>query len=297
MNMLHTACALLLGAASAGALAETPAANRDMPKVLEGITQASGACRKSEPGYTASSAAEPKPDLSCALPAKGVAPLLRRADTVLIDVRGAAEYQAFHIDGALEASLSDVRNKPYWRGKTVVLVGSGKGERELYAACARLKKSHKGMFVLRGGMPAWLTDGHPVQGQAPAPAQMVRLTAPQFWLEGQQEDNLVLLAKEQAALLPDIAMSRVLPQVSAAAIQHVIGQRRTALGNAALGAVVLAAPVDFSDQQLLELQKELAPVPLLVYTGTRDAYRTQMTIQKEIWLAHERGPKQLGCGQ
>lgn len=285
-----------LALSSAAMAAGQAAANERLPKALDGIARATGECRV-EPGQEAAgSALGVKPDLSCGMPVSGVKAVLQRPDSVLIDVRGARDYEASHIEGALQASLADVRSKPHWRGKTVVLAGSGKAESELYQACATLKKSFKQVVVLRGGMPAWLAAGEPVLGRAPAAAHMMRLSVADFLLESQHGDNLIVLDQQQAALQSDIPFSMVLPDPGAGAIKNLIEQRNRALKSGGPAAVVLATGTAWSDAQVAALHLALAPVPLLVYSDTRNAFRAQQRTHKAVLLAQTRGPKQLGCG-
>lgn len=298
MNAGAAVTLLALAALHASALgADKPAKVQDMPAVLKGIPRATGVCRPETVSVgDLGGVPTAKPDFGCAIPVSAMPAAMQRPETVLIDVRPAAEYGAFHIEGALMASLADLRNKPYWRSKNVILVGTGKAETELYSACAALKQTYKHVQVLRGGMPAWLAAQGPVLGRAPSAQHIVRLSPAEFWLETQQADNLVVLDKQQAALQSDVAFSMVLPDTSAAAIKTVMGQRSRGLKTKDLSSVVLVAGAGFSDQQVASLQNALAPVPLLVYSDSRDAFRAQVKLQKAIWLARTNGPKQLGCG-
>ncbi len=266
---------------------------------LKNIKQATGVCRKDD-GFsngTITSLPGSEPDLKCALPVTEVKSLLSNANTLLVDLRSNAEYQSFHINGALNLNTSDLHSKPYWRKKTVVLIGSGKAERELYSECTRLKQlGYQQVRVLRGGMLLWLASDQPVVGQAPATSQLARLPAAEFWLESQNSDNLVLLSKERSALRSDVSFSVALPQITGEAIKAILERRRKELKNAPLASVVLVAPSIITDEHINQLQKILLPVPLLVYTDTKEALQRQSVLQKSVWLAQARGPKQPGCG-
>ncbi|HEY0065194.1 MAG TPA: rhodanese-like domain-containing protein [Telluria sp.] len=298
-SMRIAGAAVLLLLAAPGQCADTPpkAADDGMPAILKGIAQATGACRVGDGGPALHSAlGGAKPDFGCGVLVATARQVLQRPEAVAIDLRPAGEFEHYHVDGAIQASLSDLTSKPYWRDKTVLLMGNGKSERELYSACATLKKTYKEVLVLRGGVPMWLFSGASVAGRAPAPSALVRLAAPELWLETQNEGTLVVLSKSQSALEADIAFARPLPETSAAAIIEVIDKRRKANKKTPLSAIVLVAEADFSDDKIVALQRSL-PAPLLVYTGGREAYKQQMKTQLAIWLAHSKGPKQLGCGQ
>lgn len=274
-----------------------------IPDALKDVKPATDMCRRDEyasaPAGTSAPVATPdiEPDLSCAIAVSELQPLLGRPATALMDLRPGADHLTFHIDGALNLNTGDLHAKPYWRSKTVVLVGSGKAERELYRECTRLKQSgYSSVRVLRGGMPAWLASGRAVIGQAPSAPQLARLTAAEFWIESQDPENLVVLGIEKKALQNDLSFSTVLPQNSAEAIRAVVERRRKELRNAPLAAAVLAADLGVTDDEVLQLQQSLAPVPLLVYTDTREALVRHAGVQKAIWTAQARGPKQPGCG-
>ncbi|NHZ65970.1 hypothetical protein F1735_27350 [Massilia sp. CCM 8694] len=291
---------LAFACAAAPALAQAPQAS-SLAEGLKSIKRADNACRSDDGGIAggagAARPAEARPDLGCAITADAAQALLQKPGTMLFDLRPDVEYQLFRINGALHVTLSDLRSKPYWRDKTAILAGNGKAERELYSACTQLKQlGYKSVHVLRGGTPVWLAAAQPVLGRAPSASQLQRLAASEFWTEAQNGDNLVVLDKSQSAFLNEIAFSVELNDTTALAIRTVLERRRRAMKTSGVSAVVLAAGANVSDQRLEQMQQALLPIPLLVYTGTRESYVAQVAVQKAVWLAHESGPKQLPCG-
>jgi rhodanese-related sulfurtransferase len=269
-----------------------------MPEALKNFTRASGVCRKEDAPAGEIIAPALRPDLSCAVGVSAVLAARQRQNAIMIDVRQSADYEAFHIDGALNASFSDLHSKSYWRNMAAVLVGSGKAERELYEECTRLKQlGYKDVTVLRGGMPTWLAANQPVMGRAPSAWQLARLSASEFWLESRNPDNLVVLGKGQEAMQSDIPFSVVLPQLTAAALRTTLERRRAALKNAPLASVIVAADAATPAHEIEQLQQAMLPIPVLVYTDTREAFVMQLAAQKALWLAQARGPKQPACGQ
>jgi rhodanese-related sulfurtransferase len=217
---------------------------------------------------------------------------------VTIDLRQGPDFASFHIAGALNASISDLHSKPYWRGKSVLLVGSGKAERELYMECTRLKQlGYKDVKVLRGGMPSWLAANQPVMGRAPVAGHLARLSPSELWLESENPDNMVVLGKGQEALRKEIPSAVVLAQLSAQAVRSAIDKRRAGKKNAPLASVVVVADAATPAQQFEALQQAMLPVPVLLYTDSRAAYARHLVVQKAVWVAQERGPKQPACGQ
>jgi rhodanese-related sulfurtransferase len=271
-----------------------------LPEALTKIKQATGACRRDDllanmSGALASQ--EDQTDIGCAVTVGSMEFLLQKPHTALIDLRSATEYQAFHIQKALNLSMDELHSKPYWRDKTVVLIGRGKAERELYSACYRLKHSgYKQVRVLQGGMLQWLVQNQPVTGRAPPSVLLAKLSSAEFWVESRSPENVVILDKEQGALQADLPFSVVVQKTTGDAIKTILERRRKETKNAPLAAVVLAADPTITDQKIQQLQQALTPVPLLLYAETREAFVRQIATQKAIWAALARGPRQPGCG-
>ena len=212
----------------------------------------------------------------------------------MADVRPAADYAAFHLNGALNLTAAELRTKPYLRGKAVVLIGDGKAERERYIDCARLKASgFKHTKVLRGGMPAWLSSGQAILGRASDAASMGLLSPGELWAETRFNANLVLLTADRKGLSHEWPSATTIPDASLAAIQAALKQR----GNKSPPAsVVLVTADDKVAASLPGLRQAIQPVPLLAYTGLADAYTRQLAQQQAVWDAQARGPKKPRCG-
>jgi rhodanese-related sulfurtransferase len=291
--------ALVLAAFCGPACAQM-ASPGEVPRALKDIKPAPAACRpdKVEPIHAPSGArSDIAPDLACAISAAELYSALGRPDTVLIDVRPASEYGSFRIGGALNMGVAETRSKAYLRSKRLVLVGDGKGERELYAACAALKRDgFKQVRTLRGGIASWVADERPVIGRAPSPDRLIRLSAAELWRESQFDGNVVLVAENREPMLADLPFAAALGLPSVETVRAALEERRKRLKNAPLASVVLIADAGLAPEQLATLQQALRPVPLLMYAETRDALNRYVTLQKAIWAAQARGPKQPGCG-
>lgn len=291
-------CALAVVAAHPRVAAQAVSGD-GLPAALKGLKRATGVCRRDDAAPKPGVAAAPTvpPDFACAVSVGALQSMLAQPDTVVVDARGNTAYQAFHIEGALNLSSLDLRSKPYWRSKAVVLVGDGKSERELYSECTRLKRlGYKQVAVLRGGMPLWLAEGQPVAGRAPAAAQLARLSVAEFLHESGNLDNLVILSKPLAALQGDLPFALVLPQMTPESVKAALELHHKERKGVPLSAVVLASDSGMAEQQIEALQNLLKPLPLLVYTDSREAYVRQRAVQKAIWSAQARGPKQPACG-
>jgi rhodanese-related sulfurtransferase len=295
---------LLLGAAAVTGVANAQSAN-GMPEALKNIKQATGMCMRDDVATVKPAAggivAYPQPDVSCAMAPADLLPQLGRADTVLIDTRLAAEYAAYRIDEALNMSVSELRSKPFLHAKNVVLIGDGKAERELYAACAALKtEGFKQVRVLRGGMPVWLLGRHAVLGRALDASQSIHLNPSELWGESQFDANLLLLTRSQAGLQQQLPTALLIQEASAAELKRAIEQRREQIRKQIrrmpLAAVILVTAGSLTTEDIQRLYEAAQPLPLLIYSGAAEAYMRQVAQQKAIWSAQASGPKQLGCG-
>jgi rhodanese-related sulfurtransferase len=271
----------------------------DMPAVLRDMPRAGAACRRDDP-LPAAVATAPfagRADLGCALSVSDAGAAQSGAETVLADVRPASAYATSHIEASRNLQLTDLHSKPYWRDKRVVLVGSGKGEAELYRECAALKQAgYRNVHVLQGGIAQWVAQGLPLAGRSESAAQLARLSTDEFLLEMRAEANLVVLDPAQAITRTDVPGAQALPVLSAAAIRAAIDRRRKADKNALPAGVVVVARPGTSDEQIGQWQQAAAPVPLLVYAEGRPALVAGQAQQKATWAAQAKGPKRLGCG-
>jgi len=270
----------------------------DMPAVLRDIPRAGAACRRDDPlPATAAASFGGHADIGCALTVSEAVAAQSGVETVLADVRPPSAYGASHIEASRNLQLTDLHNKPYWHDKRVVLVGSGKGEAELYRECAALKQAgYRNVHVLQGGIAQWVAQGLPLAGRPESAAQLARLSTDEVLLEMRAEANLIVLDPAQAITRSDIAGAVTLPVLSAAAIREAIDKRRKAdKKTPPAGVVVVTAPAT-SDEQIGQWQQAAAPMPLLVYAEGRPALVAGQAQQKATWTAQAKGPKRLGCG-
>jgi len=237
-----------------------------------------------------------KPELPCAILPTDVNHLRQSSNTVLVDTRTATEFAQFHIDGALNIKPAELRSKAFLRDKTLVLMGNGKTERELYIECKRLKSNgYKQVKVLWGGMPGWLTAGLEIVGQSQHLPELTRLTPSELWVESQFTSNLILVTGSHRILQNQIKGSVVISDVSPKTIRSAINSRIKTNKTGTLASVVLIAS---KNADIQAISQAIKPIPLLVYSESPGAFVSQLKTQSDVWQAHARGPKQpSGCGR
>jgi rhodanese-related sulfurtransferase len=270
-----------------------------IPPALKDVKPADGVCHKED---FASAAAQDelgvlKPDLGCSMSVGDMRVRLSDPRLAVMDLRQASEYEKFHIESALSVDLVALLSKPYWRNKSVLLVGDGKFDHEIYLSCARLKQAgYKQVHVLSGGMLAWLEQNMPVVGRPLSLQQQAHLNDYEFWRVTRSEGVLILLDKALTGFQQEFPQAVVLPQVTPEALRSILEKKRKMLKGQRFVSVVLVLRSEISDDALRIFQQAVESESLLVYAQGLDAYKKQVSTQKAVWAAHAKGPKQLGCG-
>ena len=264
-----------------------------MPEALKGINPVSSVCKREDvvAGTAGTSpAAAARRDAACAVTPSQLDALRGDPRTVLVDVRASPAPLPEGL-ATMTMPLSAVRTKAFLQDKTVVLLGNGRMERELYEACgALLAQGFARVRVLQGGVPNW-----PVAvraGEVPSWS----LTAAELWAESQFDGNVVLVSARQAGLRKPLPEAVELPALTPDAARAAVKRWRRDHKAAHLSAVVLAAAPEDGEEAVPRLREALHPVPVLVYTGNDSTYLRQMVQQKTVWAAQARGPRKPACG-
>ncbi len=85
----------------------------------------------------------------------------------LVDVRSESAFNETHIEGAVHIPAEIIVTKHLPKGKIIVLVDDGLGLRKgRQAAGVLLKSGNEKVYVLDGGMFAWLNEGYGVAGNS-----------------------------------------------------------------------------------------------------------------------------------
>jgi len=236
------------------------------------------------------------PDLGCGVRAADVAVALRNSGVTLVDTRSTTEFNGFHIDGALNLSVSSLRTKTFLRGKKLILMGSGKADRDLYMACAELRASgFKDIQILQGGVPAWLRQGLPSVGNSPDPYQLSILTPSELFREGGFEGNVVLVTTPTRGFLAHFPKGLEISEANPDVIRKAIERWQRSARSRKLAAVILIGDSGIQAEQWAKIQSALGDVPLMVHNGTSGAYDEFLVAQRSMWAAQAKGPRQGGC--
>jgi rhodanese-related sulfurtransferase len=277
------------------------AAPGELPEALRGVKAATGMCTRDDlrdSSHAGSSPAEPlrKMDASCGISVREMVALSARQELTLIDLRGHEAHAQTAIDGSLSMTVGELRTKSFLHGRPLVLIGDGRGQRELLASCTRLRaQGFAKPMVLWGGLPAWQAQGQPVVGRTRSSDDVPLLTAAELWAESQFDANLIVVAEPLRSLQQRLPGAVVVESLSSAAVQRALEQRRK-LRAPAVATVVVASPATLPTDQLRALREAVLPLSMLAYAGSAATFAKDMQRQSALWAAHARGPKQPGCG-
>jgi rhodanese-related sulfurtransferase len=279
------------------AFGATMANAQTVEEALRGIEPYTGSCKREDEVAKLPLQRElAEPDLSCLLGATELPELLKQPGTLLIDTRNAAQFAEFHIDTALNLPWTRARQDPMFKLRDVVLVGSGKSERQLYVGCAELKQAGLDRVrVLHGGMAAWIAAAKPVVGREPVEGSYHVLSDEEFLEETDFWNNVVVVLPKAAALRTSLMRSDVLASPAPAAIAQWLAQHVRSGGESAVAAVVIATGGATKPAEISKLVKAARPNPVLIYTGSAANYAAFLRQKQFVWAAQARGPAQLPC--
>jgi rhodanese-related sulfurtransferase len=118
--------------------------------------------------------------------------LRQKQQFTLVDVRSKPEFERLHIPGSINIPLYAVKTKSYLKSAPVVLVNEGFGYAELTGECRRLTERGFQASILDGGLPGWKRTGGQLVGDLFALAEMKAVSAPEFYMEKDYKNLLVL---------------------------------------------------------------------------------------------------------
>jgi rhodanese-related sulfurtransferase len=236
------------------------------------------------------------PDLSCAIDVDKAAPSALDAGTVVVDTRPTAEFDRFHINGAINLEAGAVRTRSFLSRRKLILVGNGKGEQQLYAECARLKKNgFADTHVLRGGMVSWTAAQLSVVGTAPAVGELVGLSAAELFEEESSGANRAFVMPAVKNLQNHVSDAVLLKDGDMLNTIAAVKKSLSTPGAARVASVVVATGRALDIGQLSGAVEALSPWPVLFYMEDEKSYVRFLATQKAVWTAQARGPKLPPC--
>jgi len=271
--------------------------------VLANIPQATGACPK--PPADAQSKTERPQGRTRPLKQEDcladVAELSRlEGELVLADVRLPAEFERGHAAGAISLSPQALLSKPYWRTKTVLLLGRGKGEPELVDLCFALRaQGYRKVAVVDGGVIAWSQQGLAWSGLPLDLREAQDLTPEEFLLEMQDPRQRLYLGPDMAGLrrrYPEaLPLGAADPGAAPGAKR---ADRRPAATPPDRGGsrFIVASGRDTARAQLDALLAGKTGRLGFVYTGGEVALADAARQTTRLDGLQRLGPKRLGCG-
>jgi len=176
-------------------------------ETLKGMKPASFGCELSPDGSSeiAYKKRMIQPDTSCAISATKLDSMRQGGKNItLVDTRQAQHFSDYHISDALNLTASAIRRKPFFKKRTVVLIGNGKAEKAQYISCAQLKEGgFVDVKVLKGGMPSWVAHQLPINGKVNANG-VYGLSPLEFWAESKFAENLVVIDAKKNRFIKDM---------------------------------------------------------------------------------------------
>lgn len=273
----------------------------ELPEPLRNIPRAGESCKNESPDVAATrtsrtAAAAHAPGLECIVTMSQVRGDIESGSILVVDVRHDSQYQRFHVPASVNVSATSLVHKPALRGKALLLLGDGKGERELHSTCSLLKQSgFTSVRVLAGGMLSYLVSGAPLRGRAPSAYELADLDAGQLWAEGKFVENLLLIAGNTASYSDHLPYATAVNPLSPATLAAVLDRHKKESKGVVSSVVLAGAPVS-DEASYAPLAASIAPVPLLIYRDSATALGRFVADQKSSWTARARGPKRPRCG-
>lgn len=292
---LRSRCAvagLALAALSFVASAQVVPGNQ-LPEALRDLPSASGKCPAPAGRAGVGLEEDSVADMSCAISIhEGIKWL---GDGVMVDVRIPTVGDV--IPGALVLTPEALRSKPYWRDKAVLLVGGGKDQRELYVLCNELKRAgYRRIRVLRGGAPALALGTAAPESLTQATAQILRLSAAEFWREAQFQNNVILYVAERSSIRQEVPSALAVPALAPQAIRAAVTRSQSERKIKQVASVILVIGPSVPSAARAELFRALLPMPVLFVEAPDQELRQARADQALMWAARDRGPRALPCG-
>lgn len=273
---------------------------KSVESTLKDINKSAGVCRRddSNPGATSAQVLTGPlhADAVCGIGASQGRDLVRDHSTLMIDTRSAVDFDRFHVDGAWNLGAEQIRLKRFLAQRTLALMGDGRNERVLYETCNRLKESgYTAVYVVRGGMPAWLSEGFPVVGSATSVDDMLILSPMEFYQEAASNLSHVLLTPTVAQLASNLTNATLLSSENQVDIVTTIKRATQRLSTQRVATIIIAADASFDRRNVLNIVSAVKTQSILFYFGGVEAYKKIVAQQKSIIAAHARGPKAPSC--
>lgn len=234
------------------------------------------------------------PDFSCVITLEQLSRSSGQSDIVLIDTRPKAEFDKSHIESAVNFTAAELRTKRYLLNKSLILIGDGKTDHDLFEVCGELKDAgFKQSKVLRGGMLSWMADSRSVVGTASHITDFSRLNAGELYRQSKLADNFIVSLSSMHVLADVLPTAINAPTDDLETLRGLIRSRKKTKRQQN---VVLIADERFDMNLLTELIKSARPDPLLFYSGSETAYRQFLRVQNAMWAKHAKGPNRPSCG-
>jgi len=115
-----------------------------------------------------------------------------KEELLLIDVRGAKEFEKFRIPGSVNIPLFTLKTKTFLKSKPLVLINEGHRYKQLMDECAVLTDSGFTASILNGGLYQWRRKGGPIEGDVFVQRELNKISS-QAFLAGKGNENWIVV--------------------------------------------------------------------------------------------------------
>jgi rhodanese-related sulfurtransferase len=101
----------------------------------------------------------------------------------LVDVRNREAYNKLRIPGSINVPFYAVKTKSFLKAGESVLINEGYAYSDLESTCLSLRKSGFKVWILAGGLNAWVKSGLPLEGGGLYKRELNKVSAREFFVE------------------------------------------------------------------------------------------------------------------
>lgn len=237
---------------------------------------------------------------SCLASLASIDKLRVKQDFSFVDVRTPAEYDRYHIAGAINIPLHALKTKEFLKKLSVVLVNDGHSVAVLENACVELKQSgFNKVSVLEGGLYSWRANKRPLEGDLAAQVVLNRITAEEL-IDVRSNSNFYVIDFSEKSNLK--GLNSWLPtkiirlKKKGDSVENIVSAVARQSKINSLGMPILIADDNEAYERIdARLQKSSVSLVLLRLDGGVKKYREHVARQLAIWDEQKKPRRYEAC--